>query len=155
MLARILAGRIARRTAALMALLVLAAPPARAATLTQSVRARSHAFARHFSFHRTRFSSRPRAASKRAPRPGPVRTIRRRRSRNSAEHARRIGADTHNRNPKPVTQATSPDAGVQNAPRAEIPLAARAFVSVSSDRLPASNRGGRAPSRAPPSAFSN
>ncbi|HEX4346198.1 MAG TPA: hypothetical protein VHZ73_01410 [Vicinamibacterales bacterium] len=150
MLARFPAARFVARTLVLLALLVLSAAPARAAGLglRASFHARSRAFATHFSVHRARQARRRSAA----PSP-PVTPRRARRRHNGAEHARHVSTDKHTRKSATGTQATSPNAGIGNARRIEVAPVTLAFLSPSSDRLPATSRSSRTPSRAPPSSF--
>lgn len=154
MLARLSADRLLRRLLPMLALLVFVASPASAQSFGARVRARSGAFARRFTLGRTAFS-RSRSVARKAERRGPVRPLGARRRRTGAEHARHISSDRHTGKPGHPTQATSPNAGVQNSPRVQIADGPRTFVVMSSDPLPASDRTGSTPSRAPPASFSD
>src|SRR4051794_37355202 len=100
MLAGITADRFVRRAVTLFALAVLFASPPRAETLRESsrhsARARPHSFARHFARGRKIAPASQTAAGK-PRRTGPARSIRIRRRRNGAEHARHVAADGHTR----------------------------------------------------------
>lgn len=154
MLARLSADRLLRRLLPMLAVLLFVAAPAGAQSFGARVRARSGAFAKRFTLGRPAFADAP-SSARTAARRGPVRALRVRRRRTGAEHARHISADRHTGKPGHPTQATSPDAGVQNSPRVQIADGPRTFVVMSSDPLPASDRTGSTPSRAPPSSFSD